>query len=96
MSDVLARDPEGNLLFHCPGCKCGHKVWVATKNPKTGAIWNWDGSTDRPTFTPSILVEPNDRSKRCHFYVRDGMIAFLSDSFHDMKGQTVPIPPLES
>jgi hypothetical protein len=48
----------GLLLFECPGCGNHHGVWTdpANPNPKTNAGWSWNGDLDRPTFTPSILV----------------------------------------
>jgi hypothetical protein len=44
----------GGVQFRCPGCEQTHVVWVegATQGPK----WEWNGSLDRPTFSPSILV----------------------------------------
>ena len=59
---------------------------------------------ESPTFTPSILVSypanPNAleefkewrTERRCHSFVKDGMIQFLADSTHKLAGQTVPIP----
>jgi len=47
---------------------------------------------NKPTFSPSINCNPNDDLHRCHSFVRDGMIQFLSDSWHKLKGQTVEIP----
>lgn len=47
---------DGNPVFFCPGCKCGHKVWVAHPNEVTGATWSWNSSMDKPTFQPSILI----------------------------------------
>jgi len=34
-------------------------------------------------------------SKRCHSFVTDGRIQFLSDCTHEMAGQTVDLPPVE-
>lgn len=54
-----ARKAEGGLvLFYCPGCRCHHGVNVERNNPNpmTGAAWDWNGSLDSPTFSPSILV----------------------------------------
>ena len=31
----------------------------------------------------------------CHSFVRDGMIQFLSDCTHDLRGQTVELPEIE-
>lgn len=46
---------DGSLYgfrMDCPGCKCPHVIPV-----KPHAIgWDWNGSEDRPTFSPSILV----------------------------------------
>ena len=63
--------------------------------------WGYNGSLDRPTFTPSILVFEVKRedgslfSPRCHSYVIDGRIQFLGDCDHPLKGQTVDLPDVE-
>lgn len=49
-------DEPGLLQFYCPGCKCHHGVWTEAPNAHTGAKWKWNGSMDKPTFRPSILV----------------------------------------
>lgn len=36
------------FAFQCPGCECLHQF---------GANWTWNGSFDRPTVSPSILVQ---------------------------------------
>ena len=33
---------------------------------------------------------------RCHSFVREGLIEFLSDCTHELAGKTVPIPPWPS
>lgn len=93
MTDVVVQTSEGTLLFWCPGCRELHAVWLAPMpNPTTGAVWTWNGSTDRPTFSPSILVHgfTNGRifQPRCHSYVRDGVIEFLGDCEHDLAGRS--------
>ncbi len=91
---VLRRASDGMLMFYCPGCKHYHGVWVLSPVPFRGAQWQWNGSMDRPTFSPSILVNPsNDQSSgpRCHSFVRDGQIEFLSDCSHELAGKTVPL-----
>lgn len=70
------------FLFFCPGCKCAH--WFNTFR------WKWNGDSNKPSVSPSILMEGGDR--RCHSFVKDGMIRFLSDCSHALKGQTVEIP----
>ena len=41
----------GEFMFDCPGCKCSHSI------PTKGAgAWYFNGNTDRPTVSPSLLV----------------------------------------
>jgi len=87
--------------FRCPGCERDHSVSLGD-----GATWSWNGDTDRPTLSPSVLVTYNgsdagqmdDDGHRappavCHSFVRDGQIEFLTDCTHALAGQTVPLPP---
>lgn len=82
-------------VFQCPGCGYGHNpsviVWQEGGNP----VWTFNGDLDKPTFSPSILVFKDDPSMRCHSFVKDGRIQFLSDCFHSLKGQTVDLPDWE-
>lgn len=108
---------SGQITFWCPGCESGHTV--AFGGAET---WSWNGSTDKPTFEPSVLAlsrqKLNDAGKaeidnaeregrrvvltdehrmttpRCHSFVRDGRIEYLSDSEHHLAGQTVDMVPL--
>lgn len=74
------------LLFWCPACDSPHAPVIEGVDP-----WAWNGDRERPTVTPSIRVTDHDGS-RCHSYVTDGQIQFLSDCTHALAGQTVPIP----
>lgn len=75
------------LWFTCPGCERSHGIHVPQ--------WKWNGSMDSPTFTPSLLCNGHDPKSRCHSFITDGSIRFLSDSYHKLAGQTVPIPDWE-
>jgi hypothetical protein len=75
------------LWFHCPGCENAHGFHVPQ--------WNWNGSMDAPTFTPSLLCNGSDPKSRCHSFVTDGKIQFLLDCHHKLAGQTVEIPDWE-
>ena len=78
--------------FQCPGCDTLHVVH--TKH-STADVWTFNGDLKRPTFSPSVLVNA-DRSHpdlpRCHSFVREGQIQFLSDCTHTLAGQTVDLP----
>ena len=39
------------LRFHCPGCNDEHQVNVSPPG------WTWNGSIEKPTITPSVLVQ---------------------------------------
>lgn len=81
------------VSWDCPGCEHPHVV------PTVGErAWGFNGDMDRPTLTPSVLVYPNwkdvdgnvvEHSPRCHVFIRDGRIEFLSDCTHALAGQTV-------
>ena len=78
-------------MFFCPGCKCYHYVIVKAGNLPS-PVWGWNGSMDKPTFTPSIRVScGSPEGSVCHSFVRDGSIQYLDDCTHALKGQTVPL-----
>jgi len=85
------KGPRGGVLyvFHCPGCDCSHPFEV---NCLGGGGWTWNGSFEKPTFSPSLVVNPDRPKFRCHSFVTDGRIRFLSDCHHALAGQTVELP----
>ena len=99
-----AGEPVGYLHW-CPGCKCAKAIHVQKPSTYTGAQWTFDGNFEAPTFSPSILcfsqggkwegdkwVREGPRITTCHYFIRNGMIQFLSDCAHALAGQTVPLP----
>jgi hypothetical protein len=82
MAKVLTCE-GGGFMIHCPACGCGHKF---------DGRWEFNGDVDKPTFKPSMLVGGGQQHGRCHSYVTDGKIEFLSDSKHELAGQTVDLP----
>jgi hypothetical protein len=91
------------ILFECPGCGCMHMVWI--KQPENGKypIWAFNGDLEQPTINPSILVNGSGiirvnppRTHRCHSFVRDGKIQFLSDCTHGLAGKTIELPDFDA
>ncbi|MFE1574256.1 DUF6527 family protein [Comamonas odontotermitis] len=68
---------------------------VMLKGTREGSgCWTWNGSTDAPTLRPSVLTEGHDF--RCHSWINDGNVQFLSDCSHEMRGQTTPLLDIDA
>ena len=93
---VKSGDREHTVHYYwCPGCPGLHGVAIRPDTFDNGAGWIFTGTLERPTYAPSQLTTyGGDGSRRCHTFIRDGMIEFLSDCTHAMAGKTVPLPPL--
>lgn len=52
MSDVI-HFQDGDVFWHCPGCKCAHHVATRAGN-RPGPVWTWNYSMDKPTLSPSV------------------------------------------
>ena len=81
------------LLWLCPGCKLVHQIKFG-EGP--GPTWVWNHNRERPSISPSVMVRRTIGEEYietvCHCYVTDGIIQFLDDCTHSLKGQNVPIP----
>lgn len=78
-------DGQLHWWFWCPGCDELHGY--------TTPRWTRTGTDDEPTFLPSLLCTfGKDNNKRCHIYLRKGVIDFLSDCTHALAGTKVPLP----
>lgn len=81
------------LSFRCEGCGGWHSV--TTTGP---GAWGWNGDTERPVLTPSVLVTHTntDGHHVCHSFVgcngaQPGEIIYLSDCTHHLAGQVRPL-----
>lgn len=83
----------GTWVFHCPGCKYEHPFRV--DGDATRPQWTWNGSEEKPTFTPSLMVNRDWPEMQCHLNMTDGKIHFHTDCHHDLKGQVVDCPDWE-
>lgn len=87
------------VVFDCPGCEMSHQIDTAR--------WEFNGDYEKPTFSPSYLtwVDVNPKAMaeydpkrkyrdgfRCHSFIKEGRIEFLSDCTHKLAGQTVDLP----
>ena len=90
-----------SIVFVCPGCETVgisgiHMLPVSGDIPPWRPRWDFDGNTDAPTLSPSILTSMNWKGEPfvCHSFIRSGQIEFLSDCTHELAGQTVQLPSL--
>lgn len=63
-------DADQQFWFFCP-CGCGHLTWLDVGNgfkPANGPSWEWNGSIDSPTLTPSV-----HRVGHWHGWLRGGV-----------------------
>ena len=72
----------GCYVFWCPGCNEAH---MFTKDR-----WAFNDNFEKPTFSPSLLYPT--KAIRCHLFMRDGKIQYLSDCGHKLAGQTIDCP----
>ena len=72
---AIRGDGKKIYTFYCPGCKHSHMF---------NEQWNFSGDINAPTFSPSL-----DDTGRCHLYVKNGKIEYLSDCTHEYAGKTV-------
>lgn len=77
---------DNTYAITCLACGCGHML----------KGWTFNGDLEKPTFSPSLLVTGYLNEKhpngRCHSYITDGNINYLSDSTHEYAGQTIELP----
>jgi hypothetical protein len=85
LGKYLRQCSDDTLIAWCPGCKTNH--------PFDLKRWTFNNNPDRPTFSPSLLCNANinNDAERCHSFVTDGNWIFLSDCWHELKDQTIPM-----
>lgn len=97
---TLAKDAPTKLYhrYWCPGCDTLHQITINPDKNGLGAGWDFTGTLEKPTYQPSQLTTwggpVGQPERRCHTFIKDGQIQFLTDSTHELAGQTVPLPPL--
>jgi hypothetical protein len=87
--------PRKSWVFYCPGCDCCHAFITARPPGEEGFVWTFNRSLENPTFSPSLLVQsPGHKESgrppiRCHLYLKNGRIEYLTDCSHALAGITV-------
>lgn len=77
-------------MYFCKGC--GYEHAFALRNEGGHHEFNMD--LNNPTISPS-LVQGWVPGKRCHSFIKNGHIQYLSDCEHELAGQTIELPDIE-
>ncbi len=116
---VVCKPEEAtHLTLNFPGPQQQNTFPVMLHGTRAGTgNWTWNGSTDKPTLKPSVLVtsghyvsfhKSGDKCWctynqehplkpapcccfRCHSWVSDGKVQFLSDSTHEHANKTLDL-----
>ena len=102
------RDIESTqLYFRCPGCGHLHALNDSQTDLKgeNRPVWDFNGDYERPTIKPSYLSwsyrknpetgKYDVETDKCHSFITDGKIQFLSDCMHKLANKTVELPDLD-
>lgn len=92
--------------FYCPGCKYEHTYLV----DGTQLGYEFNGNMESPTFYPSLLnempkvtkdivdgkiVESIKMVNRCHLFLTEGEIRYLTDCNHEFAGKTIKLKDIK-
>ncbi|MBE3086890.1 MAG: anaerobic dehydrogenase [Bacteroidetes bacterium] len=104
----IKRDIESTqLYFRCPGCDHLHALNDSQTDLRgeKRPVWEFNGDFEKPTINPSYLswsyrknpvTEKWDiETDRCHSFIKNGMIQYLSDCHHKLAGQTIELPEIK-
>jgi hypothetical protein len=92
-NNTIAPNVIVGYAIYCPGCERNH--FINTDLRFSPIAWAFNGDVEKPTFSPSLLCQADVPNERCHSFITDGKIKFLSDCFHDLRGQTVELIDVE-
>lgn len=97
--EPCAPEKATHVRINIPGPTPQLTLPIIRSGARAGAkCWTWNGSTTAPTLKPSISTEGVDEDGKpfvCHVWVTDGMVKFLDDTTHELRGQTVPLHDVE-
>lgn len=86
---MKAKVEGGLLLLWCPGCQDVHMPRVSGPG-----AWEWNFDLEKPTLSPSIMVDRGREDRQCHSFMQNGQWHFLPDCHHELRGKIVDLPEL--
>lgn len=86
---TIAKTSWGHkYFFWCIACDTHHIFDVRSDGKRPN--WSFNGDLNNPTFSPSLLYP----ERKCHLFLENGKIKYLSDCSHKLAGQTVDMVPV--
>jgi hypothetical protein len=88
-------DEQGNKYHHdqylwfCPGCNEEHAFAIKEE----GGNHQFNMDLENPTVSPSLVADFVE-GRKCHTYIKEGIIEFLDDCWHELKGSKVELPQI--
>lgn len=90
--DPCSVEEASHVMLNMPGPIPTRIIPVQLHGTRAGTgNWSWNGDTEKPTLKPSILSRCPPICECCHTWVNDGMVQFLGDCSHDLRGQTLEL-----
>lgn len=65
------------IAFDCP-CRSGHRIMLNLDNART-PFWRLSKVDGPLSLSPSVNYY--DRKRRCHYFIRNGKVDWMGDSF---------------
>lgn len=96
LSGLQPCDPEQatHVQLHLPGPLPTRILPVMRHGRREGTpCWSWNGDVNAPTLRPSILSRLT--GVVCHCWISEGKVQFLTDSTHELAGQTLDLLDVE-
>ena len=79
-------------LYFCKGCGYEHAFALKVD----GGHHDFNMDLDNPTVSPSLVHDfTPDHKHRCHSFIKNGKIQYLSDCAHELRGKTIDLPDYE-
>src|SRR5680860_1899129 len=83
------KEHHTQYFYFCKGC--GYEHCFALKNKGGHHDFNMD--LENPTISPSLLQNFSP-DRICHSFIKNGMIQYLGDCWHELRGQTIELPDI--
>lgn len=91
LRNVIHNNIVVGYSFWCPGCEYYHWFQTELAEGLPKLKWNFNGDMQNPTFSPSLIVNGHGKGIRCHLFLQNGQLKFLSDCHHKLANKTVPL-----